>query len=109
MKVEIGVGDFLDRYTILLLKQKSGLDVFEELKQYQQQLHTLENYQNFTDLLYDINHKLWNIENQNRKTGNVNRFTIVYNNIRSYYKKQADIYYSSNIKEIKNYENTDNG
>ena len=104
MKVEIGVGEFLDRYTILLLKQNNGLDVSNELKQYQTQVHSLDNHEKFTDLLYEINYRLWNIENQNRQTGDVSKFTIVYNDIRSYYKKQADIYYSSSIKETKSYE-----
>ena len=33
IKVEISVSDFIDRYTILLLKEEHGLDVADEIKQ----------------------------------------------------------------------------
>jgi len=107
IKVEISVSDFIDRYTILLLKEEHGLDVADEIEQYKDKVNQFNKH--FVSVLYSINKQLWAIENYNRQNTITSDMTIVFNDTRSAFKKQIDQYYSSNIQEQKNYENTNNG
>lgn len=112
ISVDIGIGDFIDRYTILLIKKDNGL-IVNELDEYIEKSKDLdkEYFNYFKNLLFEINLKLWHLENLKRSdinNINISKLITHFNDIRSFTKKEIDNFYNSNIKEIKSHENINN-
>ena len=112
ISVNIGIGDFIDRYTILSIKKDNGL-IVDELDEYLKKSKELdqEYFNYFKNLLFEINLKLWNLESCKRSdinNINISKLITHFNDIRSFTKKEIDTFYNSNIKEIKSYENINN-
>ena len=111
-KINVGVGDFLDRWSILLIKESKGLDVEEELKNYTKELRPdFQDWGYYLRLFEAINLELWELEDRKRKA--VERYTreesdVAYlitqlNDFRHDTKKRADIFFNSNITEKKSH------
>ena len=106
MKIEVSIGDYLDRYSILAIKKLNGLEVDEELKSYQQ--HSLSPY---LMILKSINRELWKLEDVKRK--GVERYSkkesdtafliTQLNDLRHLVKKKADVFHNSKLSEKKSY------
>ena len=68
MKVEVSNGEIIDKYTILLIKEKKILDSIKnknikyELSLLKTLIELINIDQNHIDELFEINNKLWNIE-----------------------------------------------
>jgi hypothetical protein len=111
--VEVSVGDFIDRYSILEIKLNNGLDVLVELTQYRDSAGQFEplGFDHFKNLLLSVNSRLWLLEDQKRKL--INRSTEEYanvaelitqlNDLRFAVKKKADLYFKSTISEKKSH------
>ena len=66
-KINVGVGDFLDRWSILLIKESKGLDVEEELKNYTKELRPdFQDWGYYLRLFEAINLELWELEDRKR-------------------------------------------
>jgi hypothetical protein len=110
---EISVGEFLDRLTILKIKQTNDLDVSLELKKVSEQLKNFPNeyFKFYENILYAINSSIWEIENIKR-TG-IERYSDFYsdlstlttniNDLRHLAKVYIDKFYQSEISEKKNH------
>lgn len=119
MKIDISLGDFIDRYSILLIKQELGLDVDKEILEYQKQIKKFDTkfFNYYLELFQKINTTLWDIETDKRANSvryteeysDLSTLTLHYNDLRHYLKTLVDDFYNSNISEKKNYEkNIDN-
>lgn len=109
----ISVGDFIDRLSILEIKAQKGLKVDLELEEYKKSLHLFEKlgFESFKSILLQINEKLWDLEDIKRTQST--RYTIEYSNIstlitqlndlRYQVKKKADVYFESEISELKSH------
>lgn len=109
----ISVGDFIDRLTILEIKAQKGLKVDLELEEYKKSFHLFEKlgFESFKSILLQINEKLWDLEDIKRTQST--RYTIEYSNIstlitqlndlRYQVKKKADVYFESEISELKSH------
>ena len=112
MQVDIGVGDFCDRHSILSLKKLKRLPVDNELKQYIDEKPDDTFYDYFYNILQSVNSQLWDLEDRKRKE--VERYShdesdVAYiitqlNDLRSEVKKRIDNFYEGDIKEVKSYE-----
>ena len=117
-KINIGVGEFIDRYTILELKNTKGLNVIKEFSQYQDVVlnefgDKLEGFNCYSNILEAINHELWQLEDRRRKeiainglfNGERNTANLItkLNDVRSLIKKSADDFFKSEIKEVKSH------
>ena len=124
IKIEISVGELLDKISILLIKQKKIKDS-EKLVEINRELTYLEShasmirsnnikkYDEFLDKLISINSKLWNIEDEIRvleKKSDFNKEFIslardVYftNDERFSCKNDINKFYGSEINEVKEY------
>ncbi len=106
MKIEVSIGDYLDRYSILSIKKDNGLGVDEELKSYQK--YSLSPY---LMVLKSINRQLWKLEDVKRKE--VTRYSkkesdtafliTQLNDLRHLVKKKADVFHNSKFSEKKSY------
>tara|TARA_R110000824_G_scaffold52726_2_gene146507 strand:+ start:324 stop:704 length:381 start_codon:yes stop_codon:yes gene_type:complete len=115
------IGELWDKYTILLIKLKNIKDK-EKLKNIQIEKNHLEIFMNkfegylFNPLfieLYNINKKLWNIEDNIRyqeylkkfddKFIDLSRSVYITNDKRSMIKKEINIKFDSDIVEEKEY------
>lgn len=114
--IPISVGDFIDRYTILKIKNNFNLPVDKELEYYTEKLAELpETASIYIDILHSINLQLWHIEDKKRRG---NRYTDHYsdlstltcqlNDLRHVVKKQIDELYDSDITEHKSHANINN-
>lgn len=113
LMIEISVGDFIDRLSILEIKQKHGLDVAEELSQYSKSLHFFDSigFDHYKNLFLAINSRLWILEEQKRKFternseeySNVSELITQLNDLRFAIKKKADGYFKSTITEKKSH------
>lgn len=112
--VNLGVGEFIDRYSILEIKSTKGLDVITEFEQYKtivlEEFSNLPAFTYYCNILEVINEQLWDLEidkrqvTRNTKTESDIAYLITQlNDIRSTTKKAADEFFASEIKEIKNY------
>jgi hypothetical protein len=114
MKVKISVGDFIDRYSILLIKEELDLDVYEELLDYKEtaQEFSPKFFNYYLDIFKKVNKILWDIETDKRKNSSrytneysdLSTLTLQYNDLRHYLKKLVDEFYASEISEQKNHE-----
>lgn len=109
ISVDISVGEFLDKYTILQLKHENKLNVKNELEQYEEKAMKFADYSfcHFCNTLYSINKTLFEIEDLRRldisvkKKLELEKLCIYYNNLRYKVKTDINIHYNSDIKEIK--------
>ena len=109
--IEIGIGDFMDRDSILTKKDSEGLDVKRELQQYQDDKPNDVYYEMFFNILYSINSQLWILEDMKRK--GVERYSkdesdvafmiTSLNDLRHEVKKRTDQFYESEIQEKKSH------
>jgi hypothetical protein len=96
MKVEVSNGELVDKYTILLIKDKKIID-FEKNKNVKNELnillplvYNLEIDQKLIDELFDINKKLWKIEDDIRDKENKQEFDTEFIELaRSVYKTNS--------------------
>jgi hypothetical protein len=117
MKIEvpISVGEFLDRLSILEIKQENGLNVSSEISKYAKDREKLSQsigYEYYFGIIRAINSSLWNLEDTKRK--NVTRYTLLYsdvatlitqiNDLRFQTKKKIDEYFESEISEQKSHD-----
>ena len=111
--IEVSVGDFLDRLSILRIKQGHGLDVAKELSQYEESLYQFDEigFDHYMSLFLSINSRLWMLEDQKRKFSertsadysSVAELITQLNDLRFAIKKKADAYFKSAISEKKSH------
>jgi hypothetical protein len=120
MKVKVSIGDFIDRYSILLIKEDIGLNVKDELNEYKTLAQDFESkfFNYYLEIFKKVNTILWDIETDKRSNSeryteeysDLSTLTLHYNDLRHYLKKLVDDFYTSEISEQKNHEkNIDNG
>jgi hypothetical protein len=120
MKVKVSIGDFIDRYSILLIKEDVGLNVKDELNEYKTLAQDFESkfFNYYLEIFKKVNTILWDIETDKRSNSeryteeysDLSTLTLHYNDLRHYLKKLVDDFYTSEISEQKNHEkNIDNG
>lgn len=117
MKIEvpISVGEFLDRLSILEIKEENGLNVASEISKYAKDRETLSQsigFQYYFQIIRDINSSLWKLEDAKRR--HVSRYTLLYsdvatlitqiNDLRYQTKKKIDEYFESEISEQKSHD-----
>lgn len=120
MKIEVSIGEIIDKFSILLLKKNKIFDArkltnIENEFNYLESIITNELKIDEFDItsLIEVNEKLWDIEDQIRKKEKEKNFDfefielarLVYitNDERAKIKKQINIKYNSNFKEEKSY------
>ncbi len=115
INTSISAGDFLDRLSILEIKKLNGLDVDMELNGYFVNTNKFEQvgFDAYKNILKEINQQLWILEDIKR-TG-VERYSTQYSNVstlitqlndlRFQTKKRIDVYFGSEITEMKSHEN----
>jgi len=109
--IEVSMGDFIDRHSILRIKAEEGLNVKKEIKQYDKGADANQGYEYFLNILTSINRQLWILEDRKRK--GVKRYTeeesdvafliTELNDLRFRAKKAADKYFMSTITEEKSH------
>lgn len=121
MKIEVSIGEALDKLSILSIKMdkiKEQKKLENISKEYFRLIHQIEERM-LIDPLYkalkSINEKLWDIEDEIRECERVGNFNLnfirlaraVYhrNDERAAIKKEINIKYKSNLVEEKNYKN----
>lgn len=121
MKIEVSIGEALDKLSILSIKMEKIKDeskLENVSKEYYMLLNLLEE-EMFTNPLYyklkDVNKRLWEIEDDIRECERIGNFNLnfirlaraVYhrNDERAAIKKEINIKYKSNLVEEKNYKN----
>jgi hypothetical protein len=110
MKVEISMGDYVDRHTILDIKKDNGLDVDIELNIYEDMLPD-DFYKYYFNILKSINSQLWILEDRKRK--GVERYSTdesdvafiitSLNDLRHETKKRIDQFFKSEMTEKKSH------
>lgn len=117
--IPISIGELFDKYTILLLKQKNIMDtnklnsITKELNYLKEHINKYNIDKELLDELYNINQKLWEIEDNIRikeynkqfddKFINLARSVYINNDIRANIKNKINNYFNSEIIEIKEY------
>lgn len=110
--VKVSVGDFLDRWSILLIKQDKGLDVDNELIYYVGKIKKhMPAHDYYLHIIKSINLQLWDLEDRKRK--GVERYSreesdvafliTQLNDLRHETKKRIDIFFQSEISEKKSH------
>jgi len=102
-------GDYLDRFSILTVKQEKGLDVTQELDVYNFDDMVMHYY--FIDILVAIHNQLWDIEDTKRVSSkrytdeysDLSTLTCQLNDIRHKVKKEIDLFYGSEFTEQKSH------
>ena len=108
-KVTVSYGEYLDRYTILKVKESKGLDVAEELKEYD--LTDFDMVEYWERLLTELHFMLWVIEDEKRTScerytsdySDLSTLTCQLNDIRHKIKKEIDVFYGSEFTEKKSH------
>ena len=111
MKVEISMGDFTDRHSILSIKKENGLDVDKELFQYEKNKPFDFSYGYYFNIIKCINSQLWNLEDIKRNSveryskheSNTAFLITELNDCRARVKKSIDKFYNSSITEMKSH------
>ncbi len=121
MKIEISIGEIVDKLSILQIKQDNINDESKLINIKNEYLYLYEivftdlniNIDDYTSLL-DINKKLWNIEDQIRIKEKNKEFDLEFvelarsvyitNDKRADLKKEINLKYGSNFIEEKSYE-----
>lgn len=109
--IPVSVGDFLDRLTILQIKNNYGLDVDVELAHYTEATKVLPDLscQMYRDILEEVNQQLWYLEDQKRQPLESDQYKEVadlithLNDLRYQVKKSADKHFGSEIQEKKSH------
>jgi hypothetical protein len=111
--IEVGVGDFIDRLSILEIKLNHGLDVADEINQYTELVGQFDEigFDHYKSLFLSINTRLWILEDQKRKFtardtseyANVSELITQLNDIRFAIKKKTDAYFKSPLSEKKSH------
>jgi len=107
--IEISIAEYIDRFSILLIKEEKGLDVSKELAQYESMDLMFYGFDHYLGVMRAINEELWDLEDYKRK--GVERFSreesdtafliTQLNDLRHETKKRIDIYFNSEITEKK--------
>ena len=112
IQIKTSVGDFLDRWSILLIKEQKGLDVEKELSDYTKNLKPdFQDWGYYLRILEAINGELWELEDVKRKR--VERYSrhesdvafliTQLNDLRHETKKRIDIFFNSDFTEKKSH------
>jgi len=113
MKVEISIGDFFDRMSILSIKNDHGLAVEKELKVYAEQANQFEEFAfaRYFNIIKSVNKQLWELEDKKRK--GVERYSTEesdvafmiteLNDLRHKVKQAIDRYFKSEFTEEKSH------
>jgi len=112
LTIETSVADFLDRWSILLIKLDKGLDVDKELVNYAGKIKKHEPaHDYYLNIIKAINLQLWDLEDRKRKV--VERYSkeesdvafliTQLNDLRHETKKRIDIYFQSEFTERKSH------
>ncbi len=119
--IPISLGELFDKYTILLLKQENIKDnnklliINKELDYLKEQINKYNLNNELFSELYNINKKLWEIEDSIRikefkkefdnEFINLARSVYINNDTRALIKNKINNYFNSDIIEIKEYYN----
>ena len=112
IQIKTSVGAFLDRWSILLIKEQKGLDVEKELSDYTKNLKPdFQDWGYYLRILEAINGELWELEDVKRKV--VDRYSrhesdvafliTQLNDLRHETKKRIDIFFNSDFTEKKSH------
>ena len=111
IEIEISMAEYIDRYSILIIKQDHELDVSKELEQYESLDLEYPGFDYYLGIMLAINEQLWDLEDVKRK--GVERFSeeesntafliTQINDLRHETKKRIDIYFGSEITEKKSH------
>ncbi len=113
LSANLSAGDFLDRLSILQIKSEHGLNVSNEMQEYERQLFEFEEQglHSYLGVIRSINLALWELEDIKRTQ--VERYTVQYSNVselitqlndlRYQTKKRIDSYFKSEISEKKSH------
>ncbi len=112
--ISIGVGDFIDRLSILEIKKENGLLVDKELEIYYdiaKSLNTLA-FENYKNIIKSVNLCLWHIETEKRikseryttEYSDLSTLTTQLNDLRHETKKRIDLFFMSELAELKKHE-----
>lgn len=123
MRVEclISIGELIDKYSILIIKQKH-IDDRDKLKHVKHEAQLLkkiiddlklDGISKFLDDLVEINFKLWKIEDEIREKERIKQYddefvqlarsVYLTNDIRFQIKNQINETFGSEVKEVKSY------
>lgn len=111
--MKIGVGEFIDRQSILLIKQNHGLSVdseLNELKSHNSKLSKIA-FEHYLNLMISINSVLWELEDMKRSGIsrahsdyiNVAELITQLNDVRYFVKKKIDEFFNSEYSEQKSH------
>ena len=109
IKVNISVGEYIDKYSILKIKEEKGLNVKAELDEYKPMLYTGFNY--YLIIMIAINSQLWDLEDIKRKKleryskkeSDIAFLITQLNDLRHETKKRIDAYFGSDFTEMKSH------
>ena len=114
LSIPVSVGELLDKITILQIKKKHSnnsyitkeLNLLTDIAKFNDLYNEL-----FLDELFEVNQKLWTIEDQLRELEKIQRFdetfielarqVYITNNKRAAIKRSINEYYNSELFEIK--------
>lgn len=120
VEIEVSIGELYDKITILRIKKDRITDA-DKLHNIKKELQYLENkvlnndpiIENLTKELFEINSKLWDIENNKRRCESENNFgwgfiqlardVYFYNDKRAEIKRKINIHTNSDVVEEKQY------
>lgn len=120
VEIEVSIGELYDKITILRIKKERVTDS-NKLQNIIKELDYLENkvlnndpvVENLTKELFEINSKLWDIENSKRRCEAENNFgwgfiqlardVYLYNDKRAEIKRKINIHTDSDVVEEKEY------
>ena len=120
VEIEVSIGELYDKITILRIKKERITDA-DKLHNIKKELQYLENkvlnndpiVENLTKELFEINSKLWDIENNKRRCESENNFgwgfiqlardVYFYNDKRAEIKRKINIHTNSDVVEEKHY------
>ena len=113
LSANLSAGDFLDRLSILQIKSENGLDVSNEILEYERQLFEFEEQglTSYLRVIKSINISLWELEDIKRtrverytpQYSNVSELITELNDLRYQTKKRIDKYFKSEISEKKSH------
>ena len=113
LSANLSAGDFLDRLSILQIKSENGLDVSNEILEYERQLFEFEEQglTSYLRVIKSINIALWELEDIKRtqverytpQYSNVSELITELNDLRYQTKKRIDKYFKSEISEKKSH------
>jgi hypothetical protein len=113
LQANLSAGDFLDRYSILLIKKNYGLEVSKEIISYESQLQLFEprGLEQYLRIIRNLNECLWQLEDSKRTEvirgstayTNVSEMITQINDLRFQTKKAIDTYFKSDLSEEKSH------